>query len=82
MARPRERNGDAGRDRARGEVTGHGWKVDFVFSQKIIFKKKTTTLAWVSLSLANSSAPSPPTTMKRTLSSNATRDRDPLVLAP
>ena len=40
MARPRERNGDAGRDRARGEVTGHGWKVDFVFSQKFIFKKK------------------------------------------
>ena len=80
MARPRERNGDAGRDRARGEVTGHGWKVDFVFSQKIIFKKKTTTLAWVSLSLANSSAPSPPTMLRRKLKSKPSRD--PIALAP
>jgi hypothetical protein len=80
MARPRERNGDAGRDRARGEVTGHGWKVDFVFSQKFIFKKKTTTLAWVSLSLANSSAPSPPTMLRRKLKSKPSRD--PIALAP
>ena len=80
MARPRERNGDAGRDRARGEVPGHGWKVDFVFSQKIIFKKKTTTLAWVSLSLANSSAPSPPTMLRRKLKSKPSRD--PIALAP